>query len=74
MACGLGYAIRAIYDPKTEMPHYRFNDQQVATMEGFLLAKTDSDFLANVHLDARDTGAGRARQEPGDGVRLCFLS
>jgi len=41
-----------IYDPKTEMPHYRFNDQQVATMEGFLLAKTDSDFLANVHLDA----------------------
>ena len=41
-----------IYDPKTEMPHYRFSDQQVATMEGFLLAKTDSDFLANVHLDA----------------------
>ncbi len=39
------------YDPKTEMPHYRFNDQQVATMEGFLLAKADSDFLANVHLD-----------------------
>jgi mono/diheme cytochrome c family protein len=41
-----------IYDPKTEMPHYRFNDQQVATMEGFLLAKTDSDLLASVHLDA----------------------
>ncbi len=39
------------YDPKTEMPHYRFTDQQVATMEGFLLAKADSDFLANVHLD-----------------------
>lgn len=39
------------YDSKTEMPHYRFTDQQVATMEGFLLAKTDSDFLANVHLD-----------------------
>jgi mono/diheme cytochrome c family protein len=40
------------YDPKTEMPHYRFTDQQVATMEGFLLAKADSDLLANVHLDA----------------------
>jgi mono/diheme cytochrome c family protein len=39
------------YDPGTQMPHYRFNDQQVATMEGFLLAKSDSDFLANVHLD-----------------------
>jgi mono/diheme cytochrome c family protein len=39
------------YDPRTEMPHYRFTDQQVATMEGFLLAKADSDLLANVHLD-----------------------
>ena len=34
------------------MPHYRFNDPQVATLSGFLLAKTDSDLLANVHLDA----------------------
>jgi mono/diheme cytochrome c family protein len=41
-----------IYDAKTEMPHYRFTDQQVATMEGFLLAKSDSDLLANAHLDA----------------------
>ncbi|HXZ39338.1 MAG TPA: c-type cytochrome [Terriglobales bacterium] len=40
-----------IYDPGTAMPHYRFNDQQVATLSGFLLAKTDSDLLANVHLD-----------------------
>ena len=39
------------YDPKTQMSHYRFTDQQVATMEGFLLAKTDSDLLANIHLD-----------------------
>ncbi len=39
------------YDPGTQMPHYRFTDQQVATMEGFLLAKSDSDFLANVHLE-----------------------
>jgi len=40
-----------IYDPGTAMPHYRFNDQQVATLSRFLLAKTDSDLLANVHLD-----------------------
>jgi mono/diheme cytochrome c family protein len=39
------------YDPKTEMPHYRFTDQQVATMEGFLLAKADSDLLGSIHLD-----------------------
>ena len=41
-----------VYDPPTGMPHYRFNDSQVATLAGFLLAKTDSDLLANVHLEA----------------------
>jgi cytochrome c1 len=40
------------YDPGTGMPHYRLNDPQVATLSGFLLAKADSDLLANVHLDA----------------------
>ena len=40
-----------IYDAGTAMPHYRFNDGQVATLNGFLLAKTDSDLLANVHLE-----------------------
>ena len=39
------------YDPGTGMPHYRFNDQQVATLSGFLQAKADADLLANVHLD-----------------------
>lgn len=38
-----------IYDPPTEMPHYRFSDEQVATLSGFLQAKSDSDFLAAVH-------------------------
>jgi mono/diheme cytochrome c family protein len=38
------------YDPGTKMPHYRFNDPQVATLSGYLQAKTDNDFLANVHL------------------------
>jgi len=39
------------YDAGTAMPHYRFNDGQVATLSGFLQAKSDSDLLANVHLD-----------------------
>ena len=41
-----------VYDPATAMSHYRFNDAQVATLSGFLQAKTDSDLLANVHLEA----------------------
>jgi cytochrome c1 len=40
------------YDPGTAMPHYRLSDPQVATLSGFLLAKTDSDLLGKVHLDA----------------------
>jgi len=40
------------YDAETAMPHYRFSDPQVATLSGFLLAKTDSELLANVHLEA----------------------
>lgn len=40
-----------VYNPPTGMPHYRFNDSQVATLSGFLLAKSDSDLLANVHLE-----------------------
>jgi cytochrome c1 len=40
------------YDPPTEMPHYRFTDQEVGELTGFLLAKTDADLLANVHLEA----------------------
>ena len=41
-----------VYDPGTGMPHYRFNESQIATLSGFLLAKTDPDLLANVHLDS----------------------
>lgn len=40
------------YDPGTGMPHYRFTDQEVGELAGFLLSKTDNDLLANVHLDA----------------------
>jgi mono/diheme cytochrome c family protein len=40
-----------IYDRPTEMPHYRFTDQQIATLAPFLQAKSDPDLLANVHLE-----------------------
>ncbi len=40
------------YDPDTKMPHYRFTEQQIATLAPFLEAKKDDDFVANVHLDA----------------------
>jgi mono/diheme cytochrome c family protein len=40
-----------VYDAGTAMPHYRFTDQQVSLLSGFLGNKTDSDLLANVHLD-----------------------
>ncbi len=40
----------SVYDPDTKMPHYRFEQKQIATLAGFLEAKTDNDLLANVHL------------------------
>jgi mono/diheme cytochrome c family protein len=40
------------YDEETAMPHFRLNDSQIATLSGFLLAKTDSDLLTSVHLGA----------------------
>ena len=39
------------YDAPTGMPHYRFSDQEVDLLTGFLMNKTDSDLLANVRLD-----------------------
>ena len=45
-----------LYDAGTGMPHYRFTDPQVATLAGFLLAKTDSDLLSNVHLEVATPG------------------
>jgi mono/diheme cytochrome c family protein len=41
-----------VYDAGTAMPHYRFTNQQVSLLTGYLANKTDSDLLANVHLDA----------------------
>jgi mono/diheme cytochrome c family protein len=40
-----------VYDAGTAMPHYRFTDPQLSLLTGFLGNKTDSDLLANVHLD-----------------------
>ncbi|MFP5228253.1 MAG: c-type cytochrome [Acidobacteriota bacterium] len=39
------------YDPGTAMPHYRWTEQQLTLLTGFLESKTNSDFVANVHLD-----------------------
>jgi cytochrome c1 len=39
------------YDPPTEMPHYRFTDEEVGLLTGFLMGKADADFLANMQLD-----------------------
>ncbi len=40
------------YDPGTQMPQYRWTDQQLQLLTGYLQSKTNSDFLANVHLAA----------------------
>ena len=40
-----------VYDPGTAMPHYRFEEKDIGLVMGFLGGKTDSDFLANVHLE-----------------------
>jgi mono/diheme cytochrome c family protein len=39
------------YAPHTAMPRYRFTEKQLGLLAGFLEAKTDSDLLANVHLE-----------------------
>lgn len=41
-----------VYDPGTEMPHYRFDEKQIALITGFLGSKTDSDWMSGIHLDA----------------------
>lgn len=38
------------YDPNTPMPSYRWTDQQLAVLTTYLQGKTDSDYLADVHL------------------------
>ena len=40
-----------VYDPDTAMPRYRWTSQQLGLVKAFLINKTDSDFMANVHLD-----------------------
>lgn len=39
------------YQPNTKMSHYRFDDKQIGLLVGFLESKTDTDLLANVHLE-----------------------
>jgi len=61
------------YEPGTRMPHYRFDDQQVALLSSFLLAKKDADFLAGAHLpssDANSVARGK-RLVTEDGCSAC---
>ena len=44
----------AQYEAGTRMPHYRFDDKQIALLSTFLLNKKDNDYAANVHLPAAD--------------------
>ena len=37
------------YDPRTAMPHYRFDNQQIGLLMGFLESKADADFLGTAH-------------------------
>lgn len=39
------------YNPATPMPRYRWTEQQLTLLTGFLETKTNSDFVANVQLD-----------------------
>jgi len=41
-----------IYDPETAMPHFRFDEKQLALIAGFLETKTVPDFVTNIHLEA----------------------
>ena len=61
------------YDPETAMPHYRFDQKQLAPLRAFLEAKTDSDFLANVHLEPATPEQIAHGKALGDGARLRLL-
>ncbi|HJX84872.1 MAG TPA: c-type cytochrome, partial [Candidatus Angelobacter sp.] len=45
------------YDPRTQMPHYRFDEKQITVLSGFLLNKKDADLLANAHFPAEDSSS-----------------
>ncbi len=42
------------YDPGTPMPHYRFDEKQIALLSSFLLSRKDTDYMADVHLAPAD--------------------
>lgn len=61
------------YDPRTQMPHYRFGKKQIEVLSGFLLNKKEDDLLANVHLPAPDSSSvARGKRLVGDyGCAAC---
>ena len=61
------------YDPGTAMPHYRFTDPRSPRSRDFFWPKPIPICSANVHLDAANARADRARQAPGFRLRLRFM-
>jgi len=53
--------------------HYRFTDPQLSLLTAFLGNKTDSDLLANVHLDAA-TPSRLPTETSGHRLRLRFAT
>ncbi|HLJ30118.1 MAG TPA: c-type cytochrome [Candidatus Angelobacter sp.] len=43
------------YDPRTQMPHYRFDEKQLAMLSGYLLNKKDDGLLANAQVPASES-------------------
>jgi mono/diheme cytochrome c family protein len=61
------------YNAHTLMPHYRWTDQQLKVLIGYVENKTDPDFLANVHLEPATLAANRARKSSGHRIRMRCL-
>jgi mono/diheme cytochrome c family protein len=58
------------YEPGTRMPHYRFDDKQIALLSSFLLAKKDDDFLPKAAVPAGDAAHGK-KLVMEDGCAAC---
>jgi mono/diheme cytochrome c family protein len=61
------------YDPRTQMPRYRFDEKQVALLSSYLLNKKDDSFQSNVHLPPFDAAsAARGNKLVGEyGCAAC---
>lgn len=63
-----------VYDPDTQMPHYRLDAKQRGLLMAFLGNKTDPDFLGNRHFDPPHFGPDRPRPGTGQRTRMRRVS